>query len=84
MTYPFYCSDYDPANVPSTVTIAPNSSMECFTSNLVLDDGESLEEDEIVVLSIAAVDPDDSRIIVSNVNVTVVIIDDDELQGKWT
>lgn len=70
-------SDYDPANVPSSVTIAGDSDRMCFTSTSVIDDEEALEDDETFILEIDEVDPDDPRISITDGNTTVIILDDD-------
>ena len=69
--------DYDPANVPSSVTIPADENMTCFTTDTVLDDILALEEDEVFLLDIENVLPDDPRINVEADNVTVTILDDD-------
>ena len=69
--------DYNPANIPASITIPANEDMTCFTTDTVLDDLIALEEDEVFSLDIENVLPDDPRINVEADNVTVTILDDD-------
>ena len=69
--------DYDPANVPSSVTIPADEDMACFTTDTVLDDQIALEEDETLLLSIENVLPDDPNINITDGSTIVTLLDDD-------
>ena len=70
-------ADYDPAQVPSTVTIPAGDLRMCFTSTSVLEDDDAMEPDETFILEITDNDPDDPRIVVREPTTTVIIVDDD-------
>ena len=75
----YFCSllDYNPDNVPTSVTIPADELRTCFVSDSVEDDDDAMEDDETFMLEITDNDPDDPRIIVREPMTTVIIVDDD-------
>ena len=70
-------SDYDPDNVPASVTIPGDQDRGCFTTDAVLDDEVALEDEETFVLNAVLDDPIDDRIAILDGTLDVFILDDD-------
>lgn len=70
----FFVTDYNPASIPDTITIAAAADRECFTG-MVINDILALEEEEQFRLTLS--DPTPSGVTIGQATTTITIQDDD-------